>query len=280
MTHLLHLDASARPGLAGKDEHGSHSRNLTHRFVSQWAARRAQDGIVYRDIGQNPPSFISHDWIASSFTPEERREPWMRDTLAESDQLVDELIAADVLVIGTPLYNFGMPAALKAWIDQIVRPGRTVEVDESKLPDPYVPLLADRPRHAVILSARGGIGFGPGGEMAHMNHLEPNLVTALNFIGITRIHQIAIEGQETGGEVLAAPVASAPGRCLVRSCRHHRHPPLHARRWSSIRCKAATRGNGSLSRRSWAWHQSQQRSRRERQRFRAVMAEQIGLGAG
>ncbi len=74
----------------------------------------------------------------------------MRDTLAESDQLVDELIAADVLVIGTPLYNFGMPAALKAWIDQIVRPGRTVEVDESKLPDPYVPLLADRPRHAVI----------------------------------------------------------------------------------------------------------------------------------
>jgi len=232
MTHLLHLDASARPGLAGKDEHGSHSRNLTHRFVSQWAARRAQDGIVYRDIGQNPPSFISHDWIASSFTPEGRREPWMRDTLAESDQLVDELIAADILVIGTPLYNFGMPAALKAWIDQIVRPGRTVEVDESKLPDPYVPLLADRPRHAVILSARGGIGFGPGGEMAHMNHLEPNLVTALNFIGITRIHQVAIEGQETGGEVLAASVAEALRQvdALVTELQGALDaPPLHAR---------------------------------------------------
>jgi len=133
----------------------------------------------------------------------------MKETLTESDQLVDELIAADVLIIGTPLYNFGMPAALKAWIDQIVRPGRTIEVDETKLPDPYVPLLADRPRHAVILTARGGIGFGPGGEMAHMNHLEPNLITALNFIGITRIHQIAIEGQETGGEVLAASVAEA-----------------------------------------------------------------------
>jgi len=179
MTHLLHLDASARPGLAGKDEHGSHSRNLTHRFVSQWAARRAQDSIVYRDIGQNPPSFISHDWI-----------------------------------------------------DQIVRPGRTVEVDESKLPDPYVPLLADRPRHAVILSARGGIGFGPGGEMAHMNHLEPNLVTALNFIGITRIHQIAIEGQETGGEVLAASVAEALREvdALVTELQASLDtPPLHAR---------------------------------------------------
>lgn len=133
----------------------------------------------------------------------------MKDALAESNQLVDEVLAADVLVIGTPFYNFGMPAPLKAWVDQIVRLERTVGLDETKLPEPYVPLLADRPRHAVILTARGGIGFGPGGEMAHMNHLEPNLVTALNFIGITRIHQIAIEGQETGGEVLAASVEQA-----------------------------------------------------------------------
>jgi len=210
MTHLLHLDASARPGLAGKDAHGSHSRHLSQRFVSQWRARRPQDSVTYRDIGQNPPSFVDHDWIASAFTPQERQEPWMTDALAESNQLVDELIAADVLIIGTPLYNFGMPAALKAWIDQVVRLGRTVGIDESRLPDdPYLPMLEDRPRHAVILTARGGIGFGPGGEMAHMNHLEPNLVTALNFIGITRIHQIAIEGQETGGEVLAASVAQA-----------------------------------------------------------------------
>ncbi len=102
-----------------------------------------------------------------------------------------------------------MPAALKAWVDQIVRLGRTVGIDETRHPDPYVPMLGDRPRHVVILTARGGIGFGSGGDMAHMNHLEPNLVTALNFIGITRIHQIAIEGQETGGEVLAASVKQA-----------------------------------------------------------------------
>ncbi|WP_312291021.1 FMN-dependent NADH-azoreductase [Stutzerimonas nitrititolerans] len=209
MTHLLHLDASARPGLAGKDAHGSHSRNLSQRFVSQWLSRNTQDSVTYRDIGQNPPSFIDHDWIASAFTPVERRELWMRDALAESDQLVDELIAADVLVIGTPLYNFSMPAALKAWVDQVVRLGRTVEVDETKPIDPYVPLLAERPRHAVILTARGGVGFGVGGEMAHMNHLESSLATALEFIGITRIHQIAIEGQEVGGELLAASVAQA-----------------------------------------------------------------------
>lgn len=209
MPHILHLDASARPGLAGKDLHGSHSRNLSQRFVSQWLARRGQDSLTYRDIGQNPPSIIDHDWIAAAFTPEEKREPWMQDTLTESDQLVDELIAADVLVIGAPLYNFSMPAALKAWIDQVVRAGRTVAFDESNPLDPYVPMLADRPRHAVILSARGGVGFDAGGAMSHMNHLEPSLITTLGFIGITRVHQIAIEGQEVGGELLAESVAQA-----------------------------------------------------------------------
>ncbi|WP_249976655.1 FMN-dependent NADH-azoreductase [Vreelandella olivaria] len=209
MPHILHIDASARPGIAGTDNHGSHSRHLTHRFVSQWQARRAQDTVTYRDIGQHPPSFLNHDWIASAFKPEIQREDWMKEALAESDQLVDELIAADVVVIGTPFYNFGMPAVLKAWIDQVVRPGRTVDIDESNPADPYIPKLGDRPRHAVILTARGGTGFGPGGEMAYMNHLEPSLTTALQFIGITRIHYIAIEGQEVGGEVLAQSVSEA-----------------------------------------------------------------------
>lgn len=212
MAHILHIDASARPGIAGKDNHGSHSRHLTYQFVSQWQFDRPQDTLTYRDIGQNPPSIISHDWIASAFTPAERRENWMQETLTESDQLIDELVAADIVVIGTPLYNFGMPAALKAWIDQVVRPGRTVDIDESNQIEPYIPKLVDRERHAVVLTARGGIGFDPGGEMAHLNHLEPNLATALGFIGITRIHYIAIEGQEVGGELLAASVNEALGK--------------------------------------------------------------------
>ncbi|WP_137971536.1 FMN-dependent NADH-azoreductase [Pseudomonas sp. F(2018)] len=228
MPHLLHLDASARPGLAGKDLHGSHSRNLSQRFVSQWLARRAQDSLTYRDIGQNPPTIIDHDWIAAAFTADEQREPWMNDTLQESEMLIDELLAADVLVIGTPLYNFSMPAVLKAWIDQIVRTDRTVAFDASKPLDPYIPLLADRPRHAVILTARGGVGFDAGGQMAHMNHLESSLVTALGFIGITRVHQIAIEGQEVGGELLAASVAQAMSQ--VDALVEHLQEELQARR--------------------------------------------------
>ena len=209
MPHILQLDVSARPGFAGKDLHGSHSRSLSQRFVSQWLAQRPQDTTTYRDIGQPPPACVSHDLIAASFTPEAQREPWMHETLAESNQLADELIAADILVIGVPMYNFGMPAALKAWIDQVVRPGKTVDIDTSNPADPYTPLLADRPRHAIILSARGGVGFGPGGELEALNHLEPALITALGFMGITQIHQIAVEGQELGGEVLASSVAQA-----------------------------------------------------------------------
>lgn len=209
MTHILQLDASARPGLAGKDEHGSHSRHMTHRFVNQWQTTRPADTVNYRDIGQHPASFINHDWVASAFTPQEQREEWMKDALAESDQLVDELMAADILVIGTPLYNFGMPAALKAWVDQVIRLNRTVAMDDSRPDDPYVPMLADRLRHAVILVARGGVDQGPGGAMAHMNHLEAQLTTALAFMGITHVHCVAIEGQEVGGEVLAASVKEA-----------------------------------------------------------------------
>lgn len=209
MPHILHIDASARPGIAGTDHHGSHSRQLSHHFTSQWQLRRPQDTITYRDVGQHPPSFISHDWIASAFTPEEQREPWMKETLEESDQLVDELMASDILVIGTPLYNFGMPAALKAWVDQIIRAERTVGVDKTNPLDPYIPGLTDRERHAVILTARGGVNMAPGEAMAHMNHLEPNLASALGFIGITRIHTIAIEGQEVGGDVLAQSIAEA-----------------------------------------------------------------------
>lgn len=209
MPHILQIDASARPGFAGTDEHGSHSRKLTHLFVSEWQKRHPKDTLTKRDVGLNPPSFITRDWIQSAFTSAENQEPWMTKILAESDQLIDELIVADILVIGAPLYNFGMPAALKAWVDLVVRMGRTVDYDPTTPEAPFTPLLADRPRHAIILSSRGGAGFGPGQALAHMNHLEPGLTTVLEFIGITNVHQIAVEDQEAGGELLAASVADA-----------------------------------------------------------------------
>ncbi|PMR76504.1 FMN-dependent NADH-azoreductase [Billgrantia endophytica] len=215
MTRLLHLDASPRPGRAGSHDHGSHTRRLTHHFVSRWRALEPNAEIVYRDIGANPPPLTSVEWIEAEFTPAEQKTEAMKAVLAESDALVDEVVRADILVLGAPLYNFGPPAAFKAWIDNIVRIGRTVDFDMQQGAHPYVPLehyvplLADRPRHAVLLSSRGGFGFDRQGPLAPFNHLEPSARTALQFIGIGGFHDIAIEHQEEGGEALAASTKSA-----------------------------------------------------------------------
>lgn len=212
MIRLLHLDASARPGRHGIDAHGSHTRALSHRFVTRWRAARADDSIHYRDLGAAPPRGVDHDWIRAEFTARDQREPWMVERLAESDALVDELIDSDLVVIGAPLYNFGMPASLKAWVDSVVRIGRTVVFDPAQADNPYVPLLGDRPRRVVLLSSRGGAGMDEGGPLAHMNHLDRHLRTALGFIGIDELHSIAIENEEFGGEQLAASVAAAKAK--------------------------------------------------------------------
>ncbi|MDI5986582.1 NAD(P)H-dependent oxidoreductase [Halomonas sp. M4R5S39] len=215
MTRLLHLDASPRPGRAGSQVHGSHTRHLTHHFVSRWRTLEPDVEIVYRDIGANPPQLTSVEWIEAEFTPAEHKTESMQAVLAESNALVDEVERADILVLGVPMYNFGPPAAFKAWIDNIVRIGRTVDFDMQQGAHPfvplehYVPLLADRPRHAVLLSSRGGFGFDQQDPLAAFNHLEPSVRTALQFIGIGAFHDIAIEHQEEGGEALAASTESA-----------------------------------------------------------------------
>ena len=109
MTTILHIDSSARGGLSGRDPYGSHSRRLSARFVQQWLAGRPDTRVIYRDVGQHPPPPVTGAWIQAAFTPAAVREPWMYETLATSDALVDELIAADIVVAGVPMYNFGPP---------------------------------------------------------------------------------------------------------------------------------------------------------------------------
>ena len=208
MTTLLHLDASARPGLAGLHVHGSHSRALSARFVERWRHAAPGTRVLRRDVGQSPPAHVDHAWIEAAFTAPADATDAMRARLAESDRLIDELFAADVIVIGTALYNFGMPSTLKAWVDNIVRAGRTVDIDPSQA-DPYPPRLAEPARTAVILAARGGHDQDPGGACAHMNHLEAHLRTALEFVGIRDVRCVAVEYQEAGGTLLQESVAAA-----------------------------------------------------------------------
>ena len=104
---VLHIDASART-------ENSVSRDLSAQIVSRYSDAK----ILRRDLA-TPLPVITGDWVGANFTPAPDRDAVQRDTLGLSDQLVAELSAADIIVIGTPIYNFSVPAALKIWIDLI-----------------------------------------------------------------------------------------------------------------------------------------------------------------
>lgn len=209
MIRLLHLDASARAGRSDERAHGSHTRRLSARFVARWSALRPGDPVVHRDLGLAPPAPVTGDWIHAAFTPATQREPWMHETLAQSDLLVDELLAADLIVAGVPMYNFGVPAGFKAYIDNIVRVGRTFGFDRARPGAPYWPLLADMNKQLVLLGSRGDHGYGTGGRIEAMNHVEPAIRTAFGYIGIDRVHALAVEYDEFGGERLARSLREA-----------------------------------------------------------------------
>ncbi|MCA6927608.1 FMN-dependent NADH-azoreductase [Pectobacterium versatile] len=208
MTKILHIDASARPGLGGIDLHGSYSRRLTHDFVKHWLSRQPEAHVRYRDVGLQPPDHVNHSWIEAAFgsglDPAETAR-----VLEKSNELVNELLWADVLVLGVPMYNFGMPSSLKAWIDNIVRLGQTLFYTPDAAGHPFTGAFSERRLPVVLLSSRGDHGMDPGGEYAYMNHLDPAIKTALGFIGINEVHSIAIEHQSEGGEALSHSLQSA-----------------------------------------------------------------------
>ena len=133
----------------------------------------------------------------------------MHEVLAESDALVDELLSADLIVAGVPMYNFGVPAGFKAYIDNIVRVRRTFGFDRRRSGDPYWPLLAGSDRRLVTLSARGDHGYDPGQRLHADNHVEAGVITPLRYIGIDRADCIAIEYDEFRDERLQASIAAA-----------------------------------------------------------------------
>jgi len=200
MTTLLHLDASAR-------QSRSLTRRLTRQFVAAWTAARPHDPVIHRDLGRDPPPAISEAWIAAVFTPDGARTPAQRDLIRLSDQLIDELDRADLIVLGTPMYNYGMPTALKGWVDQVVRIGKTFTFDLARGDYPLEPIMSGKT--LVVVSSRGEFGFLPGGVRAGMNHLDDHLRTVSHYLGVSEIHVITTEYQEFGGERHAASIARA-----------------------------------------------------------------------
>lgn len=176
MTHILRIDASAR-------KQGSVSRGLTDRFI----ARFPDAQVTSRDLADAIIPYLTEDWASGTFTPEDMRSEAQVQALALSDTLVAEVQAADVIVISTAVYNFGPPAALKAWIDQIARAGVTFQYGEN---GPEGLLSGKR---AVIVMASGGTEVGTPADF-----LSPYLKFVLGFMGITDVDVIGAAG--SGGE--------------------------------------------------------------------------------
>ncbi|MCD6078730.1 MAG: FMN-dependent NADH-azoreductase [Ramlibacter sp.] len=200
--NLLVLNASPR-----RDR--SLSRRLGAAFLAEWLDRRPHDGVVQRDVGIDHPPLLTEGWIAACFTPDEQQTPAQREILSYSDAAIEELTRADVLVIATPRYNYGMPAALKAWFDQVIRIRRTFHFDPAEKTWPLSPMLSGK--KLVLLSSSGEFAFQPGGLREQWDHLEPHVRTCAHYLGVASrdLHHVAIEFQEFGDERHAASVQEA-----------------------------------------------------------------------
>jgi FMN-dependent NADH-azoreductase len=184
VTSLLHLDSSASP----LDE--SVSRQLTRRFADTWRAQPGTGGYTYRDLAAEPvppigPAYASlgrrvqsHGVVPPGDVPEEHHE-W---TLTRP--LITELLTADTVLLGVPMYNFSIPAALKTWIDRVTFPGAFVD------PDTGHNLLRDK--HIVVVMARGG-GYGPGTPRADFDFQTPYLRAYFTNLGVENVSLVEAE---------------------------------------------------------------------------------------
>ncbi|RED14203.1 FMN-dependent NADH-azoreductase [Pontivivens insulae] len=180
MTHTLVIQASAR-------RDGSVTRDL-----STDLAEKLGGEITVRDLAEALPQ-IDESWVGANFTPAEERSEVQKAILAQSDALVAELQAADTLVIGLPVYNFGMPAALKAWIDLVARARVTFEYT----PEGPRGLLTGKKAYIVVAS--GGTE-----ALSAIDFATPHLRHVLGFLGIADVEIITADRQMVVGEAAVA----------------------------------------------------------------------------
>jgi FMN-dependent NADH-azoreductase len=154
------------------------SRHLTDEFVADWKAAHTDGTIVTRDLTTTSLPPVTAAWVGAAYTPAEARSEEQNQTLALSDTLLAELQAADEWVFGVPMWNFGVPAVLKLWIDQIVRVGVAFAYGANG----PVGLLTGK--KVTILIASGG-NYEPGTPMGQYNFVEPYLRTVFGFLGVT-----------------------------------------------------------------------------------------------
>ncbi|MBP2312094.1 FMN-dependent NADH-azoreductase [Azospirillum soli] len=193
---LLHIDSSALGD-------ASASRQLTASIVK--AFRKAEPGaeIIRRDLVEQPLDHLNGELLqVVKFRNLEGLNARQREELEQTDALVDEFLAADVVVIGAPMYNFSVPTQLKAWIDRIAQAGRTFRYTENG------PVGLAGGKKVIIASSRGGV-YSTSDAMRALDHQESFLRTVLGFMGITDVTVIRAEGVGMGPEARAKAMDAA-----------------------------------------------------------------------
>jgi len=187
---ILRIDSSAR-------RDGSETRALNDALISRIEAS-ADTTVIHRDLAADAPGFVNEAWVGANFTDPDARSDTQSAALAASDALVAELESADVIVIGAPIYNFNIPAVLKAWIDKVVRARVTFRYGENG-PEG---LLKDK--KAYVMMASGGVPIG-----SAMDFASPYIRYILGFVGIHEVEFISAAEVKDDPRRLDAALAGA-----------------------------------------------------------------------
>jgi FMN-dependent NADH-azoreductase len=197
MAKVLHIDSSSRSAT-------SVTRILSKQFIDSWLQAHPADTVSYRDLVQEGMPYINEIAIAAMYTPEAGRTPEQREAYAGISKYVDEFAAADVYVLGVPMYNFNVPAIFKAYIDQIVVIGKTFGFSDKGL----TPLLHGK--KAIVLSSSGSSYDEP--PMRDLDFHEPYLRAVLGFIGVKDVTFIKVRGHSE--DVIKAEIEKAKSEIL------------------------------------------------------------------
>jgi FMN-dependent NADH-azoreductase len=194
---LLHIDSSILSD-------NSVTRELSRNVVDQWRQRYPGIEVAYRDLAVHAPAHLSAELLGARQVPVGQRSPAQRAEAELGEDLLAEFLAADVIVLGAPMYNFSIPSQLKAWLDRVLVAGRTFKYTEKG------PLGLAGGKQVIVVSSRGGV-YSEGPAQV-MDHQEAYLKTALGLAGITDVSVIRAEGVNMGAERRAQAIAAAVGQ--------------------------------------------------------------------
>ena len=196
MPTLLHIDSSPRSA--------SVSSRLADTFVNNWKKQNPSGTVIHHNTTNEKVPFVDEPAIGVLYGGLAPATEDQKHILALSEQFIEEFLAADVLVLGIPMWNFGIPASLKAWIDLVSRPGRTFGYVEGG----GVVSLVPAGKKAVIFLSSGG-AYQPGTPYETYNQVDPYLRTIFAFFGLVDIPVVRIENQNRSGDAPAQGLAAA-----------------------------------------------------------------------